>query len=473
MAFAGVNRTPTLDVADVQGLVVRGFGRLPHAVFLVCAVRDPAGARAFLGDRVRDVTNGVGHGEWALNVAVTAPGLVALGLPDDVVEGGFAAPFVEGTTTEHRRRLLGDVGPADPRRWAWGGPDSPPVHLLLLVFAETAEILARRHDELLAAADGALDVVAHLRTDRLGDTEHFGFVDGISQPRLAGLPGGDAGGRAVATGEFVLGYPNGYDQLAPRPLLDPETDPDRILPRDPGGSAAADLGCNGSYLVLRQLRQDVEAFESFLCERTRGADGRDDPQAKERLAAKIVGRWRSGAPLVLAADADAPELAYADFGYHAEDPHGLACPLGAHVRRANPRDALPPQPGSERSMRLTDHHRLLRRARNYTVEQDGVTERGLYFMCLVGDLSRQYEFVQHSWINDPVFDGLHDDADPLVAPRGARGASFVEQALPVRRRHRDLPEFVRVRGGAYFFLPGVSALRFLAQLPAQSPEETR
>ena len=100
-------------------------------------------------------------------------------------------------------------------------------------------------------------------------------------------------------------------------------------------------------------------------------------------------------------------------------------------------------------------------------------ERGLVFMCLVGDLSRQYEFVQHSWINDPVFDGLHDDADPLVAPRGPRGGTFVEQAQPVARRHRDLPEFVRVRGGAYFFLPGVSALRYLAQLPPAPDEESR
>jgi Dyp-type peroxidase family len=454
----GAVRKPTLDVADVQGLVVRGYGKLRHAAFLVCAVRDAAAARAFL--RETDVATGLGpHDEFALNIAFTAPGLVAIGLPDDVVEGGFAAPFVEGMTTEHRRRLLGDVGPAAPERWAWGGPDTAPVHVMLLLYAATAEILDARRDALVGAAEGALDVVAHLQTDELGPREAFGFVDGLSQPRLAGLPGGGAPGRAVPTGEFVLGYPNAYGQLAPRPLLDPATDPDRILPRDPGGRTAADLGCNGSYLVVRQLRQDVDAFTEFLRERT------DDEAGRERLAAKMVGRWRSGAPLVLAPVEDAPETALADFGYHAEDPQGLACPRGAHIRRANPRDALPPSPGCERSLRLTDHHRLLRRARNYS-GSDG--ERGLYFMCLVGDLSRQYEFVQHSWINDPVFDGLHDGPDPLVAPRGDRGGSFVEPALPVRRRHRGLPEFVRMRGGAYFFLPGVSALRYLAQLPQES-----
>lgn len=463
---------PTLDVADVQGLVVRGYGRLPHATFLVCAVRDPAGARAFLRDRIDDVTTGLGPAAGhALNIAFTAPGLVAVGLPGDVVEGGFAAPFVEGMTTEHRRRLLGDVGPAAPERWAWGGPDNPPVHLMVLLYAATPEILDEQRGVVLAA--GALDVVAELGTDELGCREAFGFVDGLSQPRPAGLPGG-AGGRAVATGEFVLGYPNAYNQLAPRPLLDPATDPNAILPRDPAGTGAADLGLDGSYLVVRQLRQDVEAFTTFLRERTRTAEGNEDGPAQERLAAKVVGRWRSGAPLVLAPDADDPDTASADFGYHAEDPRGLACPLGAHIRRANPRDALPPKPGSERSLRLTDHHRLLRRARNYTVgDEAGADERGLHFLCLVGDLSRQYEFVQHSWINDPVFDGLHDDADPLVAPRGKRGSTFVEQAEPVSRRHRDLPEFVRVRGGAYFFLPGVAALRYLAQLPPGPDEESR
>ena len=467
MALAGVKHTPTLDVADVQGLVVRGYGRLPHATFLVCVVRDPAAARAFLRERIDDVTTGLAPAAgYALNIAFTAPGLDVVGLPDDVVEGGFAAPFVEGMTTEHRRRLLGDVGPAAPERWAWGGPDNPPVHLMVLLYAATPVILDEQRSAVLAEA--ALDVVAELGTDELGHREAFGFVDGLSQPRLAGLPGG-TGGRAVATGEFVLGYPNAYDQLAPRPLLDPATDPQQILPRDPAGTGAADLGLGGSYLVVRQLRQDVEAFTTFLRERTRTAEGSEDVPAQERLAAKMVGRWRSGAPLVLAPDTDDPDTAFADFGYHAEDPRGLACPLGAHIRRANPRDALPPGPGSERSLRLTDHHRLLRRARSYT--DDG--ERGLHFMCLVGDLSRQYEFVQHSWINDPVFDGLHDNADPLVAPRGERGGTFVEQVEPVSRCHRDLPEFVRVRGGAYFFLPGVAALRYLAQLPPAPDEESR
>lgn len=476
MAGAAVGRVDrALHLADVQGLVVRGYGKLPHATFLLCTVDDAAAARAVLGRWAAEVTTGKQTGgDHALNIALTAPGLVAIGLPREVVDGGFAAPFTEGMTTEHRRRLLGDTGPADPGRWSWGGPDDTPVHLLLLVYALTEDLLETRVDELRVAAEGALRLVAALPTDHLGPTEAFGFADGLSQPRLAGLPGGksaDKRGRTIPTGEFVLGYPNGHGQLARRPLLDPATDPDRILPRDPGGTGTADLGCNGSYLVLRQLQQDVEAFQAFLRDRTRTPDGVEDPDAQRRLAAKMVGRWPSGAPLVLAPDEDEPGLADEDFGYHAEDPLGLKCPLGAHVRRANPRDALEPQPGSERSLRITDRHRLLRRGRNYAEPRTGAgtaggwVERGLYFLCLVGDLARQYEFVQHTWINSPVFDGLRDQADPLVGPHGRRGATFVEQAVPVRRRHPDLPDFVRVRGGAYFFLPGVSALRYLAQMP--------
>lgn len=347
------------------------------------------------------------------------------------------------------------------RRWRWGGPGSPLVHLALLVYAATAELLHTRAAALREQAAGFLQIVAELPTDPLSPTEAFGFADGLSQPRPAGLPDPPRG-RSVATGEFVLGYPDGHGQLTERPLLDPATDAGRILPRDPSGTGAADLGRNGSYLVLRQLRQDVAGFRAFLSDRTRGPDGTEDVAAQTRLAAKMVGRWPNGAPLVLAPDRDDPDLASAEFDYHAIDRDGLRCPLGAHVRRANPRDSLEPLPGTARSRAGTDRHRLLRRGRGYTLD-DG--EQGLYFLCLVADLARQYEFVQHSWINSPVFNGLQAQPDPLMGPRSA-AATFVEQARPIRRRHLGLPAFVEMRGGSYFFLLGVAALRYLAQLPA-------
>jgi deferrochelatase/peroxidase EfeB len=174
----------------------------------------------------------------------------------------------------------------------------------------------------------------------------------------------------------------------------------------------------------------------------------------------MVGRWPSGAPLVKAPDQDAEALADDnDFTYR-DDPRGLACPIGAHIRRANPRDSLGTDPAG--SLRTSDRHRLLRRARSYDLGRDGGT--GLYFICLAGDLGRQFEFVQHTWLNNATFNGLYDDADPLTGPRDPAGATFTVPGRPVRRRYRGLPQFIRTRGGAYFFLPGISAVRYLAQL---------
>ena len=461
-AGRAVSAEGRVDLGDMQGLIVRGYGTMPHATGLLAAVTDAVALRSLLRRWADEVGTGAPEtGATAFNVAFTAAGLVAAGLAREVVQGGFSAPFTEGMVTEHRSRILGDVGSAAPPHWSWGGPHNPPVHVLLLLFAATPELLGDRAAELREQAAGALRLVAELPTDPLSRTEAFGFADGLSQPQLAGLAGPDAG-RAVATGEFVLGYANGYGQLTERPLLDPATDPGRILPHDPDGTGAADLGRGGSYLVLRQLRQDVEGFHAFLADHTRRPDGTEDPAARDRLAAKIVGRWPSGAPLVLAPDRDEPGLDAVDFGYHELDRDGLRCPLGAHIRRANPRDSLEPGPGTDRSRASTARHRLLRRGRGYTLA-DG--ERGLHFLCLVADLARQYEFVQHTWLNSPTFNGLQDQPDPLVGPWSAT-ATFVEQARPLRRRHSGLPEFVRTRGGGYFFLPGISALRYLAQVPA-------
>ncbi|MCT9083261.1 Dyp-type peroxidase [Streptomyces fulvoviolaceus] len=449
---------------DVQGLIVRGYGKLPYAAFLLLSVEDAAATRALLGRWAREITSGaVARPEAALNIAFTAAGLRAVGLPDRTVDA-FAPQFVEGMTTEHRGRLLGDLGPADPKGWLWGGPDNPAVHVLLLVYADTAPSLDRRVTARLRDAQGALAPVMALPTDELGGTEPFGFRDGLSQPGIEGRHGDGRHDRALPAGEFVLGHPNAYGQLGERPLLAPDADPERVLPPDPGGSGRPDLGRDGSYLVLRQLRQDVDAFWSYTGERTRRPDGTPDAAAQLRLAAKMVGRWPSGAPLVLTPDRDDPSRAEEEFGYHADDPDGLRCPLGAHIRRANPRDSQEPRPGTAASLDVTDRHRLLRRGRSYTTEGTP-PERGLYFMCLNGDLARQYEFVQHSWINDPAFSGLHDDSDPLIAPGGPRGATFTEQREPVRRRHPGVPAFVQVRGGAYFFLPGVPALRYLSTMP--------
>jgi deferrochelatase/peroxidase EfeB len=188
----------------------------------------------------------------------------------------------------------------------------------------------------------------------------------------------------------------------------------------------------------------------------------------------MVGRWPEGSPLALAPDRNDPALEEAnDFGYHV-DPRGARCPVGAHIRRANPRDSLDPRPGSDRSLAINRRHRLLRRGREYgpplTIDEalrgedaDG-EERGIHFICLNGNIARQFEFVHDTWLNSPKFAGLYDDSDPLVSPSRPYGGTFTIPSEGVRERVTGVPRFVSVKGGAYFFLPGIAATRYLASL---------
>ena len=449
-----------LDLADIQGLFARGYKGHPYARFTVFSAREPAAGQALLKWLLPQVTNaGPFGGQTALHVAFTPAGLRRLGLPDRAM-AGFAAEFLEGMTETSRSRFLGDVGESDPRTWAWGGPQRPPIDGLILLYATTPGGLEQQQSVLLGrlAELGTGDAI-ELSTAELSGQEPFGFHDGISQPVIAGLPKAAGAQRLVPAGEFVLGYPNARGQLTDRPLLPAAEDPGRLLLPDPAGSGASDLGRNGTYLVLRQLEQDVDGFWRFLDEATRRPDGTEDPGRRTALAAKMVGRWPSGAPLIEAPDKDEPSLGDDnDFAYRG-DPLGLVCPIGSHIRRANPRDSLAPDPAS--SLSTSDLHRLLRRARRY--EQAGLGT-GLYFLCLAANLSRQFEFIQHTWLNNPTFGGLYDDTDPLTGTRQPAGTTFTVPQRPVRRRYHGLPQFVRTRGGGYFFLPGISALRYLAQL---------
>jgi Dyp-type peroxidase family len=437
-----------LERDDVQGLVVRGYGRLQGARYLLGTITDPAAARRWLAD-VAVSTGADRQADEAVNVAFTAPGLVALGVRDDVLSQ-FSHEFREGMTEDHRRRFLGDEGTNAPDGWAWGGPGGDPIHLLVLVYAgdeDAVDAAATRWSAELG--ERGVHVFKTLTTAPLSDREPFGFRDGLSQPHLAGEQEG-AARDAIQLGEVVLGYPNEYGRLTPRPLVEGAAD---ALPADPGGSGRGDLGRNGTYLVLRSLEQDVEGFHAY-CARATG-----DDRAQRKLEAKLVGRWPDGTSLALAPDGERPELASQnDFGYFETDRHGLGCPIGAHVRRANPRDTLDPAPGTDRSIAVNKRHRLLRRGRNYGAPGGA---QGIHFIALGANLSRQFEFIQHSWLNDPSFNGMQAQGDPLLGS-DPNARVFVMQKSPVRERHVDLPQFVRVRGGAYFFVPGVRALRFLA-----------
>jgi Dyp-type peroxidase family len=230
-----------------------------------------------------------------------------------------------------------------------------------------------------------------------------------------------------------------------------------------------DLGRNGTYLVFRQLAQEVAKFWNFLDQATRTANGGSDPAARERLGAKLVGRWQSGAPLVLSPIHDNPALGSENkFGYIANhDAQGFACPIGSHVRRSNPRDSIGPDPKT--ALNTANRHRLLRRGRSYgqrlanPLVDDGA-ERGLHFICLNSDIERQFEFVQQTWINNPVFGGLYDEVDPLVGNLAKGNATFTVQADPLRTCVKGLSRFVTVKGGSYFFLPSIRTLNYLASL---------
>jgi Dyp-type peroxidase family len=452
---------------DVQGLVASGYGHLPHATYLLAAIDEPAAARAWLGEAGRDVTTATGKSAGpAVNIALSAAGLRKLGLREEVL-AGFSREFLGGMTDDTRSRFLGDVDDNAPASWEWGRPDEEPIDLVLMLYAQTPRALralVKRHRTRLA--DRGVRVLREL-DGTSDDREHFGFRDGISQPAVEGLREGPAD-QTVSSGEFVLGYPNEYGLLTDRPLVAAAHDPAGLLPAAPEDASRRDLGRNGTYLVFRQLSQDVPAFWRFVEERA--ANGR---ASRVALAAKMVGRWPGGAPLVLAPDFDNPALAVAnEFRYFDTDADGMHCPLGAHVRRSHPRDSLDPDPGSDKSIAVGKRHRILRRGRKYgpplaadaalNGHAGDTQDRGLHFICLCANISRQFEFVQHTWVNNPKFKGLYEDADPLM---GAPGRAFTVQASPVRKRYTGLPSFVRTRGGAYFFLPGVRALHYLARTP--------
>lgn len=426
-----------LELGDVQGLFARGYGDLKSAAFLLLQVEDAAAARRSLGELA--VTHADDRRpERALNVAFTSSGLERLGLPPNEL-ALFSNEFVAGMTTPHRTRILGDVGENAPATWDWGGPHSP-VDAILLLYARDEASLAP-----LEEMPAGFSLIRRLGTAELDGFEPFGFRDGISQPFVDGLGKSGPPEQTVRAGEFLLGYENEYGQTIDEPLLR-----------------------NGSYLVFRQLRQDVGGFWRFCDEATRRADGSSDPEARVRLAAKMVGRWPSGAPLALAPDEDDPSLAEAnDFAYHELDQRGARCPVGSHIRRSNPRDSLDPRPGSDRSFEINRRHRIVRRGREYgpplpmerALGEDDGAERGLHFICLNANIARQFEFVNHTWLNNPKFGELYDDADPFFAP-----GCFTIPTEGVRDRVTHVPRFVFVRGGAYFFLPGLAALRRLSTL---------
>ena len=496
--------SPNAESADIQGLLWSGYGSLTEACFLLLHVTDAAAARAWLATaQVTTVEHLKQHVSTALQIAMTASGMRALGVAERVV-GGFSAEFVSGMTGEEgRSRRLGDVGTSAPMQWRWGGEREP--HVLLMLYAEADVDAWRRQIEASGLGTG-FAVLDTLSTSDMGGKEPFGFTDGISQPQMdwsgERQPGTNADieyGNLLTAGEFLLGYRNEYGLYTDRPLLDAGEAGANALPAAEDDATKRDLGRNGSYLVFRELAQDVRGFWRFIAAQT------DSEAARATLAEAMVGRRLSGEALLPASaqpirgvGPDESDIRLNQFTYD-DDRDGLRCPFGAHVRRANPRTGDMPggrqgliawlirmlgfghQDLSEDLVATSRFHRIMRRGREFgqalapeaASRPDAADpQSGLHFICLNANIARQFEFIQNAWLMSAKFDGMSGEADPLIGNRVALPASqptdgfTIPQANGVCRRVDGLPGFVTVRGGAYFFLPGLRALRYIT---AQQP----
>jgi deferrochelatase/peroxidase EfeB len=466
-------RTP-LDDADIQGNVLRGYA-YPHARHFALAIGDAAAAREFIGSLL---PGGSGGGpevttaeEWdekpgeCLNLGVTFEGLKELGVPQAALDA-FPAAFQEGSAARAAKPPefegdvgLGDVGASAPEHWVLGGPGTPAVHLLLSLYTRRDEHRRDMSEVLRASfAEHRLTELLHLDADALPEGRvHFGYPDGIAQPRVG--VGNELRDMQpeVPIGDFLLGggHMNVYrgNYIGDIPLA---------------------LGDNATYGAFRVLEQDVFGFEEQLDAWARAA--RMD---REQVAAKLMGRWRrTGVPLTLSPDlpdtvppVTKDRMNEFDYGPAPEHPTyyddslGLRCPVGSHIRRLNPRGA--------RVMGMPHSRRITRRAMPYGPElKPGQPrddrERGLvgYFLC--GDLEMQFEFIQKVWVNQDLSTyGLRGTREPIVGTQPPGGGRFTIRTADARDpiALTGMPDLITTRGSLYCLLPGIGGLRHLASLP--------
>jgi Dyp-type peroxidase family len=448
---------------DIQGIVASGYDHLDYSRFVLLEIKDSDATRQWLAAIVPQITNARHPGDnkagVCVNLAFSSTGLTTLvpGLEN------FPHEFERGMNGSDANIVLGDNNEGE---WDYGGQKQPALHVLLMLYASTHQHLQSLHGKVTGSTQFSQGLCVVAEQDSViapdDQTEPFGYRDGISQPLVQGLLGrGKQASTPINTGEFVLGYKNELDSLTQIPSIATWADPLGYLADHPSAPGTRAFGLNGTYLVFRKLIQKVDDFHNYI------DNSAATPEQRELNRAKIVGRWRSGSPLVLSPDAPGSEPRN-DFLFMETDPDGTVCPIGSHIRRANPRDSLDMPPS--RSILISRRHRLIRRGRKFSAPKDSTkdnpkNEQGLYFIALNADLRRQYEFVQQQWINDPSFNGLDNDRDPLVG-NNSSSDEFTIQAKPINRHLRGLPQFVVMKGGGYFFVPGIRAVRFLANYRA-------
>lgn len=466
-------RTPRLvNRKDIQGLIASGYDHLNYARFVFLEIINREGARNWLAKIVDLVTNAeypeTSKPKTCLNVALSWEGLKQLGVSH--LTQDFPHEFIGGMNRRDADAILGDSGDSRAENWDYGGDTGRPLHVLVLLYGDSVEKLESLFRATCgrAALNHGLEIVTVQDSFRKrGDSsEPFGFRDSISQPPVRGLVGRrNQTEYPINTGEFVLGYENELGLLTRIPSIDNWEDPRGYLhdhPKYPGKCRG--FGVNGTYLVFRKLNQKVDEFWAFIHRTSRDSNGAVDRNKSELLAAKMVGRWRSGSPLVLSPETPGHD-ARNDFLFMSKDPDGRVCPIGSHIRRANPRDSLDMPPS--KSIQISRRHRIIRRGRKFCMLAKGSSadepkyDQGIFFIALNADLRRQFEFIQQLWINNPTFNDLDNEKDPIVGDNGNDG-EFTIQANPVNHHIRGLQRFVTVGGGGYFFLPGIRALKFLS-----------
>lgn len=448
LAHFGYPGRDSLEMREIPTLAFGGLNKLRYSHCMLVTLPGGDNAAVELSRTwLRSISTRLSYGDRmpkdrAMVVGLTRRGMEKAGL-DAASLASFPDAFRQGMEHPQRRRALGDTG----NGWEW---DSPAVDAVLLVYVnDPARLQPEVDHELRNLARLQCAVSLHIPIAPMQPTEPFGFADGISQPIMRGTVRGSREADRLNTvnpGELVLGYRDNLGIVAPSPRM--------------GGR---DIGRNGTFLVVRHLQQDARGFDDYLQNEAARLIAQRDPRVPtqdavklaEWIGAKMLGRWRDGSSLVRNPEASAgrKKRPHADnaFLYGKEDPDGLRCPFGAHIRRANPRESL--DPSSEIQIDISNRHRILRVGRNYE-PADG-RRPGLLFMCVNADIERQFEFLQQSWILGANFHGLENEVDPII------GCTQREMIVPTPGgplRLRNLGDFVQVLGGAYFFMPGRSAL---------------
>ena len=458
-----------LQLHEIQGNLLHPslFARTRH-VFL--RFNDSTGAKSWLKTLLPDVSTAEETSNLpnaVINISFTYAGLEALDV-DPLVLRTCSREFRSGGLGQ--ADWIGDVGINAPQNWQSKFRPNEccnHVHCVLSIHARTApgtdpnKFIEDKWNEIQPSDNQAMGFIEQDDSFLLPeDKEHFGFVDGISQPIVDTSQTNQEAYRwnSIPVGEFIHGYPGINGAVV-------------FGPSGPGSGEA--LGSNGTYLVLRKLKQDVFGFRQFIKQAATKMGITPD-----HFAAKLMGRWQDGTPLIDHANKPNSRVANDtikrnDFGFE-DDPDGLECPRGSHIRRMNPRDDFSHRIQSKNKP-LSHFHRIIRTGKPYgeplpeNATEDDKIDRGLIFVAVNADISRQFEFLQNAWANGGDDLGLDPGSlDPIIGSKDTNDTNTPDEKDRDRtvifpRRTPPIQQFVTTRYSFYLFAPGISGLSYLLE----------